>query len=285
MYTIVQCLVEELKKRNTTFEYNTEIVDYVNDNNTLTALIDQNGKQWAADLFVINSDAALFRGTVFKRRKFSETRLDKMSWTMGYLTLYVGIKTKLPQVEHHNYFLGNNYEDYARNVMKNPGTLEKPYYYVNVVSKHNPDCAPEGCEALFFVCPVPNLLFKPSWPDKQAIVDSIIEDFSERIHQDISKEIIFQTVYTPEDWQKQFNLYQGAGLGLSHKMLQIGAFRPRNYDEKFKNTFYVGASTVPGAGLPMAIIGSKLVTERILRREGNRPLFLIADREGESRDV
>jgi phytoene dehydrogenase-like protein len=71
--------------------------------------------------------------------------------------------------------------------------------------------------------------------------------------------------YTPEDWRDQFNLYQGAGLGLSHRMLQIGALRPKNYDEEFKNTFYVGASTIPGAGLPMSIISSALTTERVLK--------------------
>jgi len=270
MYTIVERLVEELKKRNVTFHYNTEIVDYVSDNKKITSLTDHNSKSWTADIFVINSDAAYFRGTVFKRKNFSENRLKKMSWTMGYLTFYVGIKTKLPQVEHHNYFLGNNYEEYARDVMRNPGTLTKPYYYVNVISKHNPTCAPEGCEALFFVCPVPNLLYKTDWSDKQAIVNSILDDFSERINQNISDDIIFQMAYTPEDWQNQFNLYKGAGLGLSHHLMQIGGLRPKNYDEKFKNTFYVGASTVPGAGLPMAVISSKLVTERILNVEPSK---------------
>ncbi|PID91440.1 MAG: phytoene desaturase [Bacteroidetes bacterium] len=265
MYSIVTSLVKELKKFDASFDYNTEITSCDYEGNKLRALIDQNGKSWEADIFVINADAALFRGTVFNRKKFSEKRLKKMSWTMGYLTFYIGVKTRLPQVEHHNYFLGNNYEEYAKDVTKNPGTLEKPYYYVNVVSKHNNDCAPEGCEALFFVCPVPSLLFKTNWADRDQIIDSIIEDFSERIGQDISKDIVFRAAYTPEDWQNQFNLYKGAGLGLSHDMLQIGALRPKNYDEKFRNTFYVGASTVPGAGLPMAVISSKLVTERILR--------------------
>lgn len=263
MYTIVTSLVDELKKLNVTFEYNTEIIDYTSAEKKLTSLIDQNGKSWEADIYLINADAALFRGTVFKREKFNEKRLQKMSWTMGYLTFYVGVRKQLPQVEHHNYFLGNNYEEYAEDVMKNPGTIEKPYYYVNVLSKHNNECAPEGCEALFFVCPVPNLLYKTNWADKKEIIDSILADFSERIKEDITKDIIFQMEYTPEDWQNQFNLYKGAGLGLSHSMMQIGAFRPKNYDEKFKNTFYVGASTVPGAGLPMAVISSKLAAERI----------------------
>lgn len=264
MYNIVTGLVAELEKLNITFDYNTEIVDFKGSNGKLTSLIDQNGKSWQADIFVINSDAAFFRGKVFKRKKFTENKLRKMSWTMGYLTFYVGLRTQLSQIEHHNYFLGNNYKNYAKDVMKNPGTLEKPYYYVNVLSKHNPECAPNGCEALFFVCPVPNLLFKKDWSDKQEIIDSIIADFSERIKQDISKDIILQMEYTPENWQNEFNLYKGAGLGLSHNMLQIGALRPKNYDEEFKNTFYVGASTIPGAGLPMAVISSKLAAERVL---------------------
>ena len=263
MYTIVTSLVKELTKLNASFDYNTEITDFTASNGELTSLIDQNGKSWEADIYVINADAALFRGTVFNRKKFSEKRLRTMSWTMGYLTLYVGVKTQLPQVEHHNYFLGNNYQAYAKDVMKNPGTLEKPYYYVNVLSKYNSECAPDGCEALFFVCPVPNLLYKTDWSDKKEMVDSILADFSERIKQDISKDIVFQMEYTPEDWQNQFNLYKGAGLGLSHNMMQIGALRPKNYDEEFKNVFYVGASTVPGAGLPMAVISSKLITDRV----------------------
>ena len=263
MYKIIEGIVDELKKENVKITYNTEIKSYESDNNKLTALVDQNNKKWTADIFVINADAAVFRGTVFGRKAFSQKKLDKKSWTMGPLTIYLGLKCKLPEVHHHNYYLGDNFREYADKVFKNPDSLQKPYYYVNVLSKYNPDCAPEGSESLFFVCPVPDLRFKPNWKDRDEIVDSIISDFSERIGKDIKPEIVSRTVYTPEDWQNQFNLHRGSGLGLSHDMLQIGGFRPKNFDEKFKNTFYVGASTVPGTGLPMVIISSKLATLRI----------------------
>lgn len=263
MYRIVEGLVSELNKAGVTIHYNTEVNGYASKGNKITSLTDTTGKQWTADAILINADAATFRGRVLKREKYSEERLRKMSWTMGYLTFYLGVKTKLPQVNHHNYYLGNNYAEYANKVEQQPDSLEKPYYYVNVVSKHNPQCAPEGCESLFFVCPVPNLLYKPDWSDGDRIVDSIIDDFGKRIQQDIRPEIISRTVFTPVEWEKRFNLYMGSGLGLSHNLMQIGAFRPSNKDEKFNNLFYVGASTVPGAGLPMAVISSKLAFERI----------------------
>lgn len=263
MYKIVEGLVKELDKADVTFHYNVEIDDFRSEGKKITSVIDKSGKSWTADAILINADAALFRGRVLKREKYSEERLQKMNWTMGYLTFYIGVNRKLPMVNHHNYFLGNNFEEYSNNLEQEPGTLEKPYYYVNVVSKHNPECAPEGCESLFFVCPVPNLIYKPEWDDRDKIVDSILEDFGKRIGQDIMPDIISRSIYTPADWQKRFNLYMGSGLGLSHNLMQIGAFRPSNKDEKFKNLFYVGASTVPGAGLPMAVISSKLAYERV----------------------
>lgn len=263
MYNIVEGIVRELLKRNVSLSYNTEIIDYQSSGNKLESLIDQNNKKWIADIFIVNADAAVFRGSVLKRKAFSIKNLDKKKWTMGYLTIYLGIKCKLPGIHHHNYYLGDNFNEYARNVYRNPDSLQKPYYYVNVLSRYNEECAPEGCESVFFVCPVPDLRYKPDWEDKDEIVDSIINDFSKRINKDIKPEIISKTVYTPREWQEQFNLHRGSGLGLAHNLMQIGALRPRNYDEKFRNLFYVGASTIPGAGLPMTVISSKLAFERV----------------------
>ena len=68
----------------------------------------------------------------------------------------------------------------------------------------------------------------------------------------------------PLEWQKKFNLFCVAELGLSHSMDQTGYLRPSNMDKEFKNLFYTGCSTVPGIGLPMAIISSRLTTERVI---------------------
>ncbi len=264
MYQIVTGLLKELDKAGVKLHYQVEIDDFEEKDGKLMAMLDTKGGKWTADAFVVNSDAAFFRGRVLKKKTFSEARLQKMEWTMGYLTFYIGLNAKLEDLNHHNYFLGSNYRDYAQQVLTQVDMAEKPYYYVNVLSRSNPDCAPEGCESLFFVCPVPNLLHKKDWSDKEQIVDAILHDFSERIGRDISPLIVSRTVFSPVEWEKNFNLYQGSGLGLSHKMLQIGGFRPSNKDEDYQNVFYVGASTVPGAGLPMAVISSKLVTERIV---------------------
>ena len=263
MYSIVKSIVDILNKRGVEFHFNTEIVGIGNNNGRLSEVVDQNGKRWEADIFVSNSDAASFRGNILKREKFSEQKLDNMHWTLSPFTIYLGVKGNIDGLIHHNYFLGSNFKDYADTIFTSSISPKKPYYYVNASSKSEEGCAPEGCENLFILCPVPDLRYKKNWDDKEELANNIISDLSQRIGFDINANIITKTIKTPIDWQDSFNLYRGSGLGLAHDLNQVGAYRPKNKDEHFNNLYYVGASTTPGTGLPMVVIGSKLVTERI----------------------
>ena len=268
MYKIVEGLLKTFEKENISITYNTEIVGYEEKDGKIASLVDSSGKRWKADVYVINADAASFRSQIFQRQDFREEKLDKMKWTLAPFTMYIGVKGKIDELHHHNYFLGTNFEEYAGKIFKNSISLAKPYYYVNVNSKFNDNCAPEGHENLFVLCPVPDLRYKPDWSDREELANNIIEDMSQRIGYDIGNNVVSLTIMDPIDWEKAFNLYKGSGLGLAHDLNQIGGFRPKNHDEKYDNVFYVGASTIPGTGLPMVVIGSRLVTERIEKKYG-----------------
>ena len=265
MYKIVEEIINILERRGVKIYYNTEIVGVANSNGKLNELIDQNGKKWYADIFISNSDAASFRGSILNRKKYDRQNLDKMHWTLAPFTIYLGVNGKIKNLIYHNYFLGNNFKSYADKIFTSSISPEKPYYYVNVPSISEPDAAPEGCESLFILCPVPDLRFKADWDDAEQLADNIISDLSKRIGFDIKSNLKTMKVMTPKDWESSFNLYRGSGLGLAHDINLVGAFRPSNKDEYFPNLYYVGASTTPGTGLPMVIISSKLVTERILK--------------------
>lgn len=268
MYKIVEGLMDLLEKEGVEFHFNTEITELKYNGKEVVACVDNHGNNREADVFVINADAASFRGEILGRKRYRTERLDKMKWTLAPLTIYLGIDSKISSINHHNYYLGDNFKEYAAKIFKNLISFDRPYYYVNAISKFNPESAPKGCESLFILVPVPDLRFKPNWENADEMVEAVIKDLSERIDFDIKKHIISKTVYTPKFWEKTFNLYRGSGLGLAHDLSQIGAFRPSNRDEKFENLFYVGASTVPGTGLPMTIISSELVTKRIVEKYG-----------------
>ena len=70
--------------------------------------------------------------------------------------------------------------------------------------------------------------------------------------------------FYPSDFIKSYNIKYGATFGLSHNLMQSAFFRPKNYDSRIKNIYYVGASTQPGGGLPPVLAGSKIVADLIL---------------------
>ena len=269
MYRLVEELVHILKKRGVEFVYNTEITSVASSNGKLISLLDTEGKEWKSDIFIANSDAASFRGRVLGRKHFNDEKLDKMDWTLAPFTIYLGVKGKIEGLMHHNYFLGNNFREYADKIFTSSVSPQKPYYYVNVSTKSWTETAPPGCENIFILCPVPDRRFKADWSDKNDLADNIITDLSQRVDFDIQGNLLVKEIWSPVDWENKFNLYRGSGLGLAHGMNQVGAFRPKNHDEEFPNLFYVGASTTPGTGLPMVIISSKLVTERIVKEYGS----------------
>jgi phytoene desaturase len=268
MYKIVTEIKKILDQRGVKFHFNTNITAIEETNGKLTAAISEDGRKFTGDHIVCNGDAASFRGQVLNRKEFTPQKLDKLEWTLAPFTIYLGVKGKLENLHHHNYFLGNNFKDYADTIFKTSVSPNKPYYYVNVSSRSNPACAPEGHENLFILCPVPDLRYKPDWTDSENLADTIIEDLSKRVGYDIKANTVSRTVLNPIDWQDKFNLYKGSGLGLAHGLNQIGGFRPKNKDEQLSNLYYVGASTVPGTGLPIVVISSRLVTERILQEDG-----------------
>lgn len=265
MYRIVEVLVAECKKRGIDIHTGVEIRTYQPNGTGVKTFTDQTGKTWQADIYVANSDAAAFRGQVLERPAFTPQKLDKLEWTLAPFTIYLGVKGRINGIEHHNYFLGSNFKEYAGSIFKQSISPEAPYYYVNVSTKSTPECAPEGCENLFILCPVPDMRYKADWSDANQLADRIIADLGRRVGYDIAGNILTKTIYTPVDWRDMFNLYQGSGLGLAHGLNQVGGLRPKNKDEKFKNLYYVGASTVPGTGLPIVVISSRLATERILK--------------------
>ncbi len=68
MYRIVEEIMNILERRGVQIYFDTEIVGVANANGKLNEVVDQYGKIWKADIFISNSDAASFRGSVLKEK-------------------------------------------------------------------------------------------------------------------------------------------------------------------------------------------------------------------------
>ena len=86
--------------------------------------------------------------------------------------------------------------------------------------------------------------------------------------EDLEQRIVFEATLTPPDYLERWNLAKGSAFGLSHNFLQIGYLRPQNRHARYSNLYFVGASTHPGTGVPIVLLGARLITERILKEQG-----------------
>ena len=81
---------------------------------------------------------------------------------------------------------------------------------------------------------------------------------------DLEAHIKFETSFNPLSWRKRYNLTKGSTHGLCHTLTQLGYFRPHNRHPRYRNLYFVGASTHPGTGVPTALVSARLTAARML---------------------
>ena len=83
----------------------------------------------------------------------------------------------------------------------------------------------------------------------------------------IKKNIIFKKSFCVNDFIEEYNSYKGNAYGLANTLLQTAFLRPKLKSKKVKGLYFTGQLTVPGPGVPPALISGKLVSDLIKKYE------------------
>jgi phytoene desaturase len=192
---------------------------------------------------------------------------------------YWGIDTVYPQLGTHNVFLANDYRGSFDRIFRDHLLPNEPSFYVHAPAHTDPAAAPVGEDTLMVLVPVghldPNIT--QDWDALQASARSaIIQRLAASAGiVDLEQHMKFEVSYMPCDWLRRYNLAKGAAFGLSHNFMQVGYLRPHNRHRRYGNLYFVGSSTHPGTGMPMALLSARLTTERILKECGvPRPICI-----------
>jgi phytoene desaturase (3,4-didehydrolycopene-forming) len=62
----------------------------------------------------------------------------------------------------------------------------------------------------------------------------------------------------------RYALQHGAAFGLAHGLTQLALLRPGPQDPGVPGLYFVGASSRPGNGVPLVMLGAKQTAERVL---------------------
>jgi phytoene desaturase (3,4-didehydrolycopene-forming) len=82
----------------------------------------------------------------------------------------------------------------------------------------------------------------------------------------LQSHILDEVVDTPGTYADQYNLAGGTPFGLSHGFAQLSLARPGPESSKLNNVLFCGASSRPGNGVPLVLLGAKNVAERAINK-------------------
>ena len=233
-----------------------------------------------ADVVVCNRDLAdaypLIEGDAraveYAREK--DAALSSLSYSSGVISFLWGVDGNVcGKLLHHNVFINTAAPKKAWKPARTPAELcAYPNFYVHVPSKSDTSAAPEGLESVMVLLPVASLQGDVE-RDMEGMVATgrqlVIDFLAEALGQDdFGQHIVSETTIDPVEWRRRYGLKHGAAFGLSHGLDQLSIFRPSAEDPSIDGLFFAGASTRPGNGVPLVMIGARLVAERILELFG-----------------
>ena len=262
MYSVVLALEKLAMDLDVKIHTSSNIEKIIVKNGKASGLI-VNGEETKADIIVSGADYHHTETLLeAKDRGYSEKYWNSKTFAPSSLLFYVGFDKKIENVEHHSLFFDADFDVHAEAIYDNPKWPEDPLFYASFPSKTDKNSAPEGKEAGIFLIPL-----APGIEDNEELrakyFDKIIERFERLTQQDLKKSIIFKEAFCVNDFIKEYNSYKGNAYGMANTLFQTAFLRPKLRSKKVKNLYFTGQLTVPGPGVPPALISGKLVSELI----------------------
>ncbi|GAB1309586.1 phytoene desaturase family protein [Urechidicola sp. KH5] len=225
-----------------------------------------NNTFYEADMIVSGADYAHSESLLPKKyQAYSENYWNKKTFAPSALLFYVAFDKKLENVNHHTLFFDTSFDVHAFHIYDEPSWPENPLFYASFPSLTDDSFAPEGKEAATFLIPI-----APGIEDTSEIRKKYFKLVMERLEdltdQSLKESIIFHKSYCVKDFIKDYNSYKGNAYGLANILTQTAFLRPKIKSKKVENLFFTGQLTVPGPGVPPALISGKLVSELVLKQ-------------------
>ncbi|WP_190811480.1 NAD(P)/FAD-dependent oxidoreductase [Flagellimonas sp. S3867] len=241
-------------------------VDKILVENSKVKGIKSKGQDHTSDMVVSGADYHHSENLLSeKHRQYSERYWDNRTYAPSSLLFYIGFSEKLKNVKHHNLFFDTDFNQHAKEIYDNPQWPSKPLFYANFPSVTDATMAPKGCETGFILVPIaPDLHDTPQLRDQY--FDIVMDRFNQHTRQDAKKSIIFKKSFCVKDFIEQYNSYKGNAYGLANTLSQTAFLRPNLKSSKVENLFFTGQLTVPGPGVPPALISGKLVSDLITKK-------------------
>jgi phytoene desaturase len=267
MYRLVEALTDIAEGNGARFIYSAPVEVINIDGRRAAGVTLTDGRQMRADIVVANADLPYVYRALLPNDGAAK-RLEGKRYTCSTVMFYWGVDKQYPQFGPHNVFLADDYRQSLDRVLKDHALPDEPTFYMHTPVRIDSSLAPEGQDTLVVVVPVGHM--NDAAPQDWAAIQKrarqlVLQRLAQIGADDLEEHIKFEVSYTPRDWLSRYNLVKGSTLGLGHNIMQMAYMRPSHRHARYRNLYFVGASTHPGSGLPAVLLSARFASERVLQ--------------------
>ena len=265
--SLVEALVLLMQEEGIGLELNCSANQLIVENGKAVGIKMAEGQEKRADLVVFDADPAkVYRDLIDEqhRKKWTNRRIDRLTYSMGLFVWYFGTSRSYPEVKHHTILMGETFKDLLEEIYDQKVLSDDLSLYLHRPAATDSTMAPAGGDAFYVLAPVPNKQASIDWKEAgERIRLQVEQQLESTLLPDLSTCIEVSHYVTPDDFEGKFNTLWGCGFSIAPLFTQSAWFRFHNKSEELENLYFCGSGTHPGAGVP-GVVASARVIEKLV---------------------
>jgi phytoene desaturase len=236
------------------FRYSAQVTSLERNGSRVTAVHTDQEQRIGCDAVVLTTELP----KTYELLGRTPRRLLPLRPAPSAVVVHAGCRALPSDTAHHNILFGDAWERTFHDIIDDGRVMNDPSLLVTRPTATDPSLAPAGRDLLYVLAPAPNL-------------EHMVDTVRDRLLPDLD-EVEVLDVVNPADWARQ-GMAAGTPFALAHTFAQTGPFRPTNTVRGVDNAVLAGGSTVPGVGVPTAMLSGRLAADRITGVVDRRPTF------------
>ena len=263
LYELVKAMHTIAEAQGAKFYFN-HAIEKINAHNGKVTSLTIEGEEWKFDAVIASSDYHHTESLLEeKHRNYTETYWENRTFAPSCLIYYLGFRERIPNLKHHTLFFEHDFDTHINTIYEDAKWPEEPLFYACCPSKSDASVAPSHHENIFLLMPL-----APGIHDEEIVRERYLHQMLARLEQHtgsihLLSKLAYKKSYCVSDFRNDYNAYKGNAYGLANTLKQTAVRKPSIKNKHLLNLYYTGQLTVPGPGVPPAILSGKIVAKEV----------------------
>ncbi|OBA90519.1 phytoene dehydrogenase [Mycobacteriaceae bacterium 1482268.1] len=259
MRALADALAAAAEAAGVEFRYGATVTGLDRHGDRIRAVDTDTGERIHADAIVLTTELP----DTYRLLGRTPRRLLALRPSPSAVVAHIGCRSSGTELPHHHILFGDTWEQTFTEIIDDGVVMSDPSMLVTRPTAGDAALAPAGRDLLYVLAPAPNLARgRVDWDTiGGSYAEGMMAAVADRLPE-LGADLELLHVVTPADWARQ-GMAAGTPFALAHTFGQTGPFRPANTVRGIDNVVLAGSSTVPGVGVPTALLSGRLAADRV----------------------